>query len=218
MAGDAAFVVWQLLDSNLPTGGFAHSYGLEAALQLGRFGLAALEESARVDGLLRFCRQLLRQQALLLLPLVRAGFHASAAGALGDPGAAAEGAAWWRGVRGKEGEHPTLARWAHVDLQCHVRTMIEGREGKKVSVETLRGMSLNLGTIHTGAHHHRGGPPRVGRAGAGAAPAGLRGLPFAPAAPPGAAAGGAGPGEWCFWVGEWLVCLFVGCLVGCLVG
>lgn len=120
-AGDAAFVVWQLLDSNLPTGGFAHSYGLEAALQLGQFGLASPEESTRVEGLLRFCRQLLRQQAFLLLPFVRAGFHAAAAGMLGDSGAEAEGAAWWRGMEGKEGEHPTLARWAQLDGQCHVR-------------------------------------------------------------------------------------------------
>jgi hypothetical protein len=129
MANDAAFVVWQLLDSNLPTGGFAHSYGLEAALQLGQFGLTSPEEPTRVEGLLRFCRQLLRQQALLLLPLVRAGAHAAAAGALGDPGVEEEGAAWWRGVEGKDGEHPTLARWAHLDLQCHVRTYVCGPTG-----------------------------------------------------------------------------------------
>ena len=33
------WIIWQMLDSGLPTGGFAHSYGLEAAVQLGQYGL-----------------------------------------------------------------------------------------------------------------------------------------------------------------------------------
>ncbi|KAH7353112.1 hypothetical protein KP509_19G079000 [Ceratopteris richardii] len=56
--------VWQVLDSILPTGGFAHSLGLEAAVQLGNVS----------DGisLHRFALSVLLNTASLLLPFVAA--------------------------------------------------------------------------------------------------------------------------------------------------
>lgn len=53
-AGVMAWTTWQLIDSILPTGGFAHSFGLEAAVQAGliydaptleRFAITTMENS-----------------------------------------------------------------------------------------------------------------------------------------------------------------------------
>lgn len=55
--------LWQLLDSILPTGGFAHSFGLEAAVQA---RLASLE------GLKDYIIQVLENTGSLLLPFVYA--------------------------------------------------------------------------------------------------------------------------------------------------
>ncbi|KAI5057055.1 hypothetical protein GOP47_0028873 [Adiantum capillus-veneris] len=57
--------IWQLLDSILPTGGFAHSLGLEAAVQLGNV--------CDNPSLHRFALSSLLNTASLLLPFVFAG-------------------------------------------------------------------------------------------------------------------------------------------------
>lgn len=58
---------WQLLDSILPTGGFAHSSGLEAAVQTGMISTA--------DDLKSYIHHLLENAASLLLPFVHATAH-----------------------------------------------------------------------------------------------------------------------------------------------
>ncbi|HUS66399.1 MAG TPA: urease accessory UreF family protein [Kofleriaceae bacterium] len=69
----AIWRVWQLADSAFPSGGFAHSGGLEAAAQLGEVTCA--------DAVERFAVSALWQAGTVGLPLVRAAFR--------DPDAAA---------------------------------------------------------------------------------------------------------------------------------
>jgi len=61
------WATWQLVDSAFPTGGFAHSYGLEAAWQQG--------EVPDVAALARFVRATVRQAGHAALPLVAAAHH-----------------------------------------------------------------------------------------------------------------------------------------------
>lgn len=61
------WATWQLLDSMLPTGGFAHSYGLESAIQLGVIG-----ESM---SLRQFIIAVLEQTACMSLPFLHAAYY-----------------------------------------------------------------------------------------------------------------------------------------------
>jgi urease accessory protein len=62
------WLAWQLVDSAFPTGGFAHSWGLEAAWQQG--------EIADRDALWRFVQAALLQTGHGVLPLVTAAHRA----------------------------------------------------------------------------------------------------------------------------------------------
>jgi urease accessory protein len=64
------YLVWQLIDSGFPSGGFAHSAGLEAAVQHGHVVDAA--------GVLAFARQSLAQCGRSALPLVTAAHERKA--------------------------------------------------------------------------------------------------------------------------------------------
>jgi urease accessory protein len=66
LGGENDWLVWQLMDSAFPTGGFAHSAGLEAAWQQG-------EVRNRTD-LLSFLEVSLRQLGRAALPFVTAAF------------------------------------------------------------------------------------------------------------------------------------------------
>ncbi len=73
------WLVLQLADSAFPTGGFAHSAGLEVAVQAG-------EVRAERD-VARYARASLRQAASAMLPVVGAAHGAALAGAIDDVGA-----------------------------------------------------------------------------------------------------------------------------------
>ena len=67
IGGGLEFLLWQLADSAFPTGGFAHSAGLEAAWQHG-------EVRNRAD-LLAFLETNLRQLGRVALPFVNTAYH-----------------------------------------------------------------------------------------------------------------------------------------------
>jgi len=61
----SSWLVWQLVDSAFPAGGFAHSYGLEAAWQQGEVDAASLPS---------FVRDTISQAGHSVLPFVTAAF------------------------------------------------------------------------------------------------------------------------------------------------
>ena len=63
------WLIWQLADSAFPTGGFAHSLGLEAAWHLG--------EVRSSEDLIQFVRTHLSQSGRSSLPFVNEAFHES---------------------------------------------------------------------------------------------------------------------------------------------
>jgi urease accessory protein len=65
------WLAWQLVDSAFPTGGFVHSFGLEAAWQHG--------EVAGSDGLRRFVKASILQAGHGVLPLMNDAYHRPAA-------------------------------------------------------------------------------------------------------------------------------------------
>lgn len=68
LSGENSWLIWQLCDSAFPTGGFAHSSGLEAAWQHG-------EVRGRVE-LVAFIKTSLDQLGHAMLPFVTASFDA----------------------------------------------------------------------------------------------------------------------------------------------
>jgi len=69
LCGDNNWLVWQLVDSAFPTGGFAHSSGLEAAWQHG--------EVRQRDELILFLEASLHQLGRAALPFVGAAFDSA---------------------------------------------------------------------------------------------------------------------------------------------
>src|SRR5690348_1024477 len=66
-SSEGNWLIWQLADSAFPTGGFAHSLGLEAAWQLG--------EVRSSEDLVQFVRTHLSQSGRSSLPFVNEAFH-----------------------------------------------------------------------------------------------------------------------------------------------
>jgi urease accessory protein len=101
------WLAMQLVDSAFPTGAFAHSAGLEAALHAGE-----------LRGVAAWCEDLLAQAAYGAVPLVAAG-HAAGAAAAADPTPSA-----------------ALARWAALDelasavLWSHVAARASRAQGR----------------------------------------------------------------------------------------
>jgi len=61
------YLLWQLIDSGFPSGGFAHSSGLEANMHHGR--------AEGGDGVLAFARQTLSQAGRSAVPIVTAAYQ-----------------------------------------------------------------------------------------------------------------------------------------------